>query len=197
MSQYSASIITHSFWFTEFSQYLELRDQGIDDADIRSMSIDDNYFQQQSTARALDMVRVVKQRVNTLDVDYFDLFPSLDLENQKIVNLLASLHLNRLFDEFMYEVYRNELLLGDAKLHSYEIEAFFSQKQVENEKIASWKEETIRRMAGTFKTFLREADLLENQGDYDLVKRPLLDIRLEMLLHTKGEDRQLAALVGR
>ncbi|WP_367295968.1 DUF1819 family protein [Levilactobacillus yonginensis] len=197
MSQYSASIITHSFWFTEFSQYLELRDQGIDDADIRSMSIDDNYFQQQSTARALDMVRVVKQRVDTLDVDYFDLFPSLDLENQKIVNLLASLHLNRLFDEFMYEVYRNELLLGDAKLHSYEIEAFFSQKQVENEKIASWKEETIRRMAGTFKTFLREADLLENQGDYDLVKRPLLDVRLEMLLHTKGEDRQLAALVGR
>lgn len=197
MSQYSASIITHSFWFTEFSQYLELRNQGIDDVDIRSMSIDDNYFQQQSTARALDMVRVVKRRVNTLDVDYFDLFPSLDLENQKIVNLLASLHLNRLFDEFMYEVYRNELLLGDAKLHSYEIEAFFSQKQVENEKIASWKEETIRRMAGTFKTFLREADLLENQGDYDLVKRPLLDIRLEMLLHTKGEDRQLAALVGR
>ncbi|MGX6427992.1 DUF1819 family protein [Levilactobacillus yonginensis] len=197
MSQYSASIITHSFWFTEFSQYLELRNQGIDDVDIRSMSIDDNYFQQQSTARALDMVRVVKRRVNTLDIDYFDLFPSLDLENQKIVNLLASLHLNRLFDEFMYEVYRNELLLGDAKLHSYEIEAFFSQKQVENEKIASWKEETIRRMAGTFKTFLREADLLENQGDYDLVKRPLLDIRLEMLLHTKGEDRQLAALVGR
>ncbi|KRL94343.1 DUF1819 family protein [Levilactobacillus hammesii] len=197
MAQYSASMITHSFWFDEFSQYLALREQGIDDDDIRLMSIDENYFQQRSKARARDMIRTVQRRAGVLDEDYFDLFPSLDLANQKLMNLIAILKLNHLFDDFMYEVYRSELLLGDAKLHSYEVEAFFNQKQVSSPQIATWTEQTIHRLSGTFKTFLREADLLEDQSDFDLVKRPLLDTRLEVLLQAKGATRQLAALLGR
>ncbi|NLR09719.1 MULTISPECIES: DUF1819 family protein [Lactobacillaceae] len=197
MARYSASMITHSFWFNEFSQYLALRSQGISDDDIRLMSVEENYFQQRSTARARDMVRTIKRRVSVLDEDYFDLFPSLDLANQKLINLISVLKINQLFDDFMYEVYRSELLLGDAKLHSYEVEAFFNQQQVANEQISKWTEQTIHRLAGTFKTFLREADLLEDQGDFDLVKRPLLDTRLEILLQSKGATRQLAALLGR
>jgi len=197
MPQYSASMVSHSFWFNEFSQYLELKEQGNNDDDIRYLAIEENLFQQQSTARALRMVQTLKRRVNVLDEDYFDLFSSLDLTNRKIINLSASLQLDPLFDEFLYEVYRNELILGDAKLYSYEVEAFFSQKQVENPKVASWTEQTTRRLASTFKAFLREAGLLEDQGDYDQVKRPLLDTRLEILLHTKGLTRQLAAFLGR
>lgn len=197
MPQYSASMVSHSFWFNEFSQYLELKEQGNNDDDIRYLAIEENLFQQQSTARALRMVQTLKRRVNVLDEDYFDLFSSLDLTNQKLINLSASLQLDPLFDEFLYEVYRNELILGDAKLYSYEVEAFFSQKQIENPKVASWTEQTTRRLASTFKAFLREAGLLEDQGDYDQVKRPLLDTRLEILLHTKGLTRQLAAFLGR
>ncbi|WP_125583867.1 DUF1819 family protein [Levilactobacillus cerevisiae] len=197
MPQYSASMVSHSFWFNEFSQYLELREQGNDDDDIRYLAVEDNCFQQQSTARAIRLAQTLKRRVSVLDEDYFDLFPSLDLANQKLVNLSTSLQLDPLFDEFMYEVYRSELLLGDAKLYSYEVEAFFNQKQVENPKVASWTEPTVRRLAGTYKTFLREAGLLEDQSDYDQVKRPLLDTRLEVLLHTKGLTRQLAVFLGR
>lgn len=197
MPQYSASIITHSFWFTEFSQYLTLLEQGLSQQDIREMALEENYFQQQSTARAKDMERTLERRVNVLDHDYLELFPALDLDNQKLINLLSVLKLNRLFDEFVYEVYRNELLLGDERLHGYEIETFFSQKQSVNNQVAGWKEQTIRRLTGTFKTFLREANLLSAQEEYDLVKRPLLDIRFEMLLRSKGDLRQLASFLGR
>jgi len=197
MAQYSASMVSHSFWFTEFSQYLDLREQGNSDADIRFLATEENYFQQQSTARALRMVQTLKRRVNVLDVDYFDLFPSLDLANQKLINLSTSLQLDPLFDDFLYEVYRSELILGDAKLYSYEIEAFFNQKQLENPKVAAWTEQTVCRLASTYKSFLREAGLLKEQTDYDQVKRPLLDMRLEALLHTKGLTRQLAAFLGR
>lgn len=74
---------------------------------------------------------------------------------------------------------------------------FFSQKQSVNNQVAGWKEQTIRRLTGTFKTFLREANLLSAQEEYDLVKRPLLDIRFEMLLRSKGDLRQLASFLGR
>jgi len=197
MPQYSATMVSHSFWFHEFSQYLSLREQGNSDADIRNLAVTENYFQQQSNARALRMFQTLKRRINVLDEDYFDLFFSLDLANQKLMNLSASLQLDPLFDDFLYDLYRNELILGDAKLYPYEVDAFFHQKQIENPKVATWTEQTVKRLANTFKVFFREAGLLENQGDYDLVKQPLLDTRLEVLMHTKGLTRQLSAFLGR
>lgn len=197
MPQYSATLTGHSFWFREFSQYLALVEKGVSTADIREMSIDENYFQESTASQATKMIRAVQRRVATLDVDYLDLFPSLDLSNQKLMNLLTVMFSDRLFNEFMYEVYRSELLLGDAQLHQYEIEAFFNQKQLENPQIAHWTPQTVRRLESSCQSFLREAGLLVDREDYDQVNRPLIDTRLMMLLRSKRADRELAALLGR
>lgn len=197
MPQYSATLVSQSFWFQELSQYLGLLNQDVVPTDIREMAIEENYFQSSTPARAKKMIGAVQRRAATLDVDYQDLFPLLDLTNQKLINLLAVMFSDRLFDEFMYEVYRNELLLGDAQLHQFEVETFFNQKQLENPKIAHWTPQTIQRLASAYRNFLREADLLVNQGTYDTVNRALVDARLMALLRAKGANQELAALLGR
>lgn len=197
MPKYSATMVSHSFWFAEFQAYIELLNAGYSEDDIRAKAEEDNYFKQKTAARTQDLLKVLKKRLVTLDQDYFVLFPSLDISNQKLVNLISIMNMNRLFNEFMYEVYRGELLLGDARLHDYEIEDFFNRKRVENAQIADWTEETVERLAGIFKTFCREAELLKNRGDYDEVNRPMLDLRLEDLLQAKHAHRNLAVLLGR
>ncbi|MCW3779302.1 DUF1819 family protein [Levilactobacillus namurensis] len=197
MPQYSATLIGYSFWFREFSQYLALLDQGVSPTEIREMGVEDNYFQEPTTSRAVKMLQSIQRRVETLDADYRDLFPQLDLANQKLLNLLTVMFSDPLFNDFMYDVYRSELLLGDAKLHAYEVEAFFNQKQLENPQIAHWTLQTVHRLASAFQSFLREAGLLENHGDYDAVQRALLDTRLMMLLRAKHANRELASLLGR
>lgn len=196
MPKYSASIVSHSFWFVEFQQYIALLNAGWTIVEIRQKGIEDNYFKQSSVARTKDMLNVMKHRISVLDQDYLDLFPQLGVADQKLINLIAIIKFNLIFREFMDEVYRNELILGDAQLHDYEVKAFLMHKQVESAQVASWTDETIRRLTTSFKTFCREAGLMVEQGTYDQIKRPLLDIRLEHLLEIKNEHQILAILGG-
>lgn len=197
MAEYSATMVSQSFWFSEFKQYIDLVNDGQTVAEIREKVVDQNTFQQSTAARAQDMFNTVKRRVATLDSAYLELFVTLDVGSQKLVNLISIMKLDQLFDEFMYEVYRDELVLGDSQLHDYEVEAFFSRKQAENAQIATWTNETIERLIRIFKTFPREAGLMSDRGNYDQVKRPLLDLSLESLLQGKKEHRILAVLLGR
>lgn len=197
MKKYSAGMVSHAFWLNEFSQYVGLVDDGISKEEIKVKSLEDNYFKQSSKARAKDMFNILSRRVESLDEDYWELYLKLDVTSQKVVNLIAIMNNNQLFKEFMYEVYRDELIVGDAKLYNYEIESFFNQKIQENEQIAKWTDVTIRRLMGVFKTFNREAGLLRDQGKYDDVIRPVIDYRLEDLLVTKRNNEMLAILLGR
>lgn len=190
-------MVSHAFWLNEFSQYVGLVDDGISKEEIKVKSLEDNYFKQSSKARAKDMFNILSRRVESLDEDYWELYLKLDVTSQKVVNLIAIMNNNQLFKEFMYEVYRDELIVGDAKLYNYEIESFFNQKIQENEQIAKWTDVTIRRLMGVFKTFNREAGLLRDQGKYDDVIRPVIDYRLEDLLVTKRNNEMLAILLGR
>ncbi|AVK61137.1 DUF1819 domain-containing protein [Lactobacillus sp. CBA3605] len=197
MIKYSAAIVSHSFWFNEFQQYIELLNKGLTQGEINSQAIKDNIFKQSTVARIQDMLKIITHRIDSLDQDYMSLFPRLDIANQRLIDLITVMKSNQLFEEFMYEVYRDELVLGDTELHDYEIEAFFSRKQAENQQIASWTDETITRLMGVFKTFVREAGLMKNQGSFDQVSRPLLDLDLEDMLRNKDEHQILAVLLGR
>ncbi|WP_164507220.1 DUF1819 family protein [Companilactobacillus furfuricola] len=197
MNKYSASMVSHAFWMDEFSEYIDLVNEGMSEEEIRSKSIDDNYFKQSSKSRARDMFNVLSKRVNSLDKDLITLFPSLDIQNQRLVNLISIMNINTLFKEFMYETYRDELIVGDEKLNDYEVEGFFNQKMQESDQVAQWTEKTIGRLRSVFKTFVREAGLMKDHGDYDDVIRPLIDFRLEDSLRTNQNNEALAIFLGR
>lgn len=190
-------MVSHAFWLNEFSQYIDLVNDGISTEEIKRKSIEDNCFKQSTKARAKDIFNILNRRVGSLDEDYLELYPRLDITSQKMVNLITVMNNNQLFKEFMYETYRDELIVGDAKLYDYEVESFFNQKIQESEQIANWTDVTIKRLAGVFKTFNREAGLLKNQSKYDDVIRPVIDYRLEDLLVTKKNSEMLAILLGR
>lgn len=197
MAKYSASMMAVSFWYGEFSKMIDLLNDGEDWDSIRDKATKDNYFKQSSANRSLVMFRKLKLRMETLDNSYLELFPSLDIANQKIVNLISIINLDKLFSEFMYESFRNELLLGDSKLYDYEVQSFFDRKQAENEQVAGWTDETVTRLARSYLLFLREAGLLTDQGEYDDVKRPLIDLRLQDLMVDQNDNVALASLLGR
>ncbi|AKP67180.1 DUF1819 family protein [Companilactobacillus ginsenosidimutans] len=197
MPEYSANMISHSFWQDEFTLYIDFLNDDFTDAEIRKMAVEDNCFQQKTEARSIDTYRTLKRRIGSLDDDYLELYPSLDVSNKKLVNIISIMLMDKLFDEFMYEVFREEIMLGDSMLHDYEIEAFFTRKQVESDQVANWSDQTITRLTGLFKTFNRNAGLMIDKGSYDEIVRPFLDFRLEDLLQEKKQFRQLASLTGR
>jgi Putative inner membrane protein (DUF1819). len=197
MKKYSATMVSHSFWQDEFSQYIDLVNDGLNADEIKDKSIEDNYFHQSSKARSKDLNNILKKRIAELDSSYIEIYPTLQLADKRLINLMSIIKMNQLFEEFMYETYRDELIVGDAKLYDYEVEGFFNRKQQESPQIANWTDKTIKRLTGIFKTFIREAGLMKDQGEYDDVIRPIMDYRLEDLMTANHDNKILAIFLGR
>lgn len=110
--QYSAGLMSQSFWFLEFKKVVKLRQSGMDYDDIKKKCIEDNLFGAAKEYRALRMAGYVINRVKTMDEKLIDLFLSSELSTQKVMNLAAILKTDRLYFEFAYEVYREKAILG-------------------------------------------------------------------------------------
>lgn len=197
MKKYSAGMVSDSFWQDEFSIYIELMNEGLTPDEIREKAIESNYFHQRSKNRIIRMINTMKRRIASLDESYIEIYPELQLADKKIINLMSIMKMDDLFEEFMYETYRDELIVGDAKLYDYEVEGFFNRKQQESTQIANWTDQTIKRLTGIFKTFIREAGLMKDQGEYDDVIRPIMDYRLEDLMTANHDNKILAIFLGR
>lgn len=60
----------------------------------------------------MQIFNTVSTRVKELDTSLLALFEDCDISNQKFIVLLAIMRSDRLFFEFIYEGYREKLMLG-------------------------------------------------------------------------------------
>lgn len=150
--------------------------------------------------RAKRASRNIVRRITSLPVSVIEIFPHLDISNQKLVALLSMMLTNPLVDDFVYEVYRNEIVLGDRILEPREVRAFFIKKQMESEQVSVWTDKTTRRVMNAVLSILRDAGLLRkptsNIANGDEVLKPYLSFDLVNVMKETGLTRELAALGG-
>lgn len=59
--------------------------------------------------------------------------------------LLAIMKTNRLFLEFIEEVYLEKVQLGEQELESKDLRIFFNNKIEQSPKVAGWQESTVKK----------------------------------------------------
>ena len=124
------------------------------------------------------------------------MFFSSDLATQKLINLIAVLRGDRLFFEFLYEVYRDKIILGEKTLELSDGKIFFNHKETQDDNVLAWKDQTKKRVQSAYYNFMIEANLLEIVDKKKLITPPLLDIALENYLRSNGETAIIKAITG-
>lgn len=193
---YSAGLVSQGFWFHEIKQYIELINEGKTEAEIKKLSEEINIFSAVSASRANEIFSGARRRVSTLDSEMHLLFPELNIDNQKMVVLIAVLMLNDLFLEFLLEVYQEKLNKGIHKLTLTDYRSFFSEKQRVNEIVMSWKPYTYHRLASAYKKYLLEAGLIREEKGEDLITPKMVDGRVVQWLKENGRTDILKAIAG-
>lgn len=198
MNKYSSGISSDGFWNNEFKKYLSLLQDGYSASDIMKLSDNENVFQFKSATRAKRVSRSLKRRVNSLPAPMLRIYPSLNEENKLLVNYIGIMLTNRLVAEFTYEVYREEIILGDMKLRQSEVMSFLLKKQGEDEQVANWTHETVQKICSKLIEFLKSSELLETipKSTAHKVTPILLDYQLENVLKSENLDYYLQALGG-
>lgn len=196
--KYNAGLMSQSFWFIEFKKIVLLYHNGADYDEIKRQCIEENLFGAINPAREKRMCGYLSTRLRSMDKRLVDLFVSADISTQKIINLIAIMNTNRLFFEFVYEVYRNKLIVGDSSIDLKDGNIFFAQKEAQNEDLASWKDSTKKKLRSLFLNFLTEADLVKWADDKKhkrIVNRVFVTMELEIYLRNTNMS-MYKAIVG-
>ncbi len=196
MEKYSSGLVSESFWFIEFKKIIKLRNDGKSWDDIRDLCLNDNLLGISKEYRARRIYGYLKNRVDVLDEGLINIFINADLTTQKIINIIAIAKKNRLFFEFLYEVYREKVLLGAIELTDSDINIFFKNKQEQDEDISKWTDVTLKRLRSTYMNFLTDAGFLTVIDKQRSITPPILEISLENYLKDNGEKQMLKAIRG-
>jgi hypothetical protein len=194
--KYSAGLVSQGFWFYEIKQYIELLNEDKTEQDIKKLSEENNIFGAVSPSRASEIFNGARRRVKALDSDMYELFPKLNIDNQKLVALISVLLLNDLFLEFLLEVFDENIQKGIFELKTTDFRSFFSEKQRTNETVANWKPYTYNRLASVYKSYLFEAGLIREQDGLAMITPKVLDQRITLWLKTKKRLDIFKAITG-
>lgn len=194
--KYSAGLVSKRFWFSEFKMYIQLRLDGYTDIEIKEKNEQENIFLAVSSNRQNEIYQNMKRRVNQLDEAGMQLFCQLDIDNQKLFNLIAILLIDDLFCEFMIDVYAEHLRRGNLLLTPIDYRSFFTEKQRSSENISKWKDYTIKRLISAYQTNLIETGLIRGEKESGRMTPILLDKRLFQWLSSKNRKDIVLALGG-
>ena len=194
--EYSAGAVKRSFWFSEFRKVIMLLNSGKTFDEIKALNLHDNIFSAPTEARSIQIYNGVINRVKSLDEPFYRLFEKSDVSTQKIIALIAVMKTDSLFFDFVYEVFREKLIIGNTQLTDADVRVFFKNKQVQSEKVAAWTDYTLHRLGTCYKTMLMEAGLIDRaSGERELLK-PILDESLVRCLKDHDMQLYINALTG-
>lgn len=193
---YSSGLVSQSFWFIEMKKIIKLISDGKSEQEIRKICIEENLFGAAKEYRAKRIYGYLWKRAEKLDKTMIELFLDSDLQTQKLINLIAVLKVDRLFFEFIFEIYREKSILGILNIEDADINIFFRNKEVQSEDIAKWTDVTKKRLRSAYLNFMVDANLLTIIGKEKTITPPIMDIALERYLEASGDGVVVKAIMG-
>ena len=196
MLEYRSTIKARSYLYLELKKASSLCLQGFSIDDIRQKALNENIFSLNSENRIKEIASTVSERLEALDEMLLDKLVNGNLETSKQVALYAILKTDRLFFEFMQEVYRDKYLIRDYLITDKDFAIFFQRKAEQSQKVAEWKDYTFYKLKQVYKRILTEAGFVKkNKKDVEIT-RPLMEQELIEHLNEKGDGIYLQAMLG-
>lgn len=194
--EYTSGLMSHSFWFLETKKTAKLILEGFSRKEIVQKSLEDNIYQVDSERQARRMPNTLYKRLIRFSEEGLELFLNSSNETSKIFVLISIMESDRLFFEFMYEIFRDHLIIHDYTLKSSELSLFFNNKMAQSEKIANWKDTTIKTLKSNYVLFLNEAGLLNIENNEKKIVLPFIDFKMKEYLIDNDMAPYVYAITG-
>ncbi|SCG85426.1 putative protein [Methanobacterium congolense] len=196
MMKYSAGLISKSFWYLESKKTARYMLDGLTREEIRDLAIKDNIYQVESEYRAKNLANAIYTRLNSLpEIILKDVVDS-DVATSKVLVLISIMKTDRLFFEFMHEVFRNNIILGDLTIKDRDLNLFFQEKKVQSEIVDKWVDKTIKKLKSRYLTVLGYAGVIRTNTDKREIIVPFIDYKIKQKLIDNNMAPYLYAITG-
>lgn len=184
--EYKSTIKSRQYFFLETQKASKLVLQGLSEKEIKQKAIIENIFQVSSETRKKEIAAIVLKRLRELDEFLLRQLAQKSVDQGKLIVIYAIMKNDRLFFEFMNEVFREKLIIREQYIEEKDFNIFFERKKEQSEKIAGWDDYTFYKIKQVYIRILFEAGLIKDQKARQIVK-PLLDHSIVDHLVSIGE----------
>lgn len=193
--EYSANLTGEPYLYFELKQVAKLKLMGLSNKEIRQKIAEENLFQYDTNKSISKILSATLNRVEVLDEALLDMLVNGSLQTSKLVALIAVMKINRLFLEFVVEVYKEKVRILEPALEAKDFRIFFNNKTEQNSKVASWQDYTLQKLAQVYCKILFESGLLSDVRKKVLTP-PTIDEDLREHLRKNGDAGIIAAITG-
>ncbi|MDO9044339.1 MAG: DUF1819 family protein [Methanobacteriaceae archaeon] len=177
--KYSAGMAAKSFWYLESKKTAQYMLDDKTKKQILELAIKDNIYQVETENRAKNMANAIYSRLSNLPKQLLSAIVSSDITTSKVLVLISIMKSDRLFFEFMYEIFRNNVILGDFTLKDRDINVFFDEKKSQSEIVDKWTDGTVKKLKSRYLTILNFAGLIRTDSDKREIIVPYIDFRVK------------------
>ena len=196
MREYKSSIKTRPFLYREIKKAADFFSTGRSIEEIEKTAISDNLYQYNTEARRQEVAATISERLRALDNHLIKRISQGNLDTSKQIALFSILKTDRLFYEFMMEVFQEKCLLGELHISDKDFRIFFKRKAEQSQQVAAWADYTHYKLQQVIKRVLVEAGLAKKQKDGISLSLPMLDRGVIEHIKSNGDEKFLKAMLG-
>lgn len=196
MLQYTSILKARPFLYLELKKAISLKIQGFNEQDIKNKSLEENIFSVNTETRKKEIASAVINRIQVLDDYILDKIVNGSLQTSKQLTIYSILKTDRLFFEFMKEVYREKILLKDFNIDDKDFNIFFRRKAEQSEKVASWQDYTYYKLKQVYKRILSEAGFIKNTKNEVMIIPQIIEEEVKNHLIDIGDRVYLEVMLG-
>ena len=189
----SGQLTRAQFLFYETRTTAKLMMEGLDDTQIVDRIINENLFQYPTEKSLKTMAKTCIARLHALgDDNLVSCIASQDSGTAKQICLFAMMRQYRLIWDFMITVIGGKYHQQDFSFRRQDINVFFLQLQEQDDYVASWSEQTCKKIGSVLIRILIENEYIDS-GRSSVLNPVLISRVLEEAIHDQKLDIALPA----
>lgn len=196
MQKYTSILKSRPYFYLELKKVAQLKIQGLSLKDLTNKAVEENIFGVNTEARKREIASTVINRIKELDDYLLNQIVDGDLQSSKQVALYSILKTDRLFFEFMKEVYKEKTLLNDYIITDKDFNVFFRRKSEQSEQIAKWKDYTFYKLKQVYTRVLSEAGFIKNSRKEIRILPQIIEEDIINHINNIGDTVYLEVMLG-
>ena len=101
-----------------------------------------------------------------------------------------------MFFEFVYELYREKVILGHREITDQDVNVFFTTKGNQSDVVENFSESTKRHLKSNYLNCMADANLIRLEGRKRIITVPIVESKLALYLELSGDQSILTAISG-
>lgn len=196
MEDYSAKLTGEPFLYNEtkiLSNYLL---EGISKENLKKRNLEENLIQHKKLGSVKRTTSPIFRRLDVMNCEMLDEFVHSDIETSKYILLYAIMKTDKLVRDFVFEVYKDKLLMKEKYIEKYDINNWYEEKLILSKTLKERTESTTAKLKQVIMKIMQDSGLVIKEKEKFKIIRPLLKEKYISLLDRNGDYEYAKAIGG-